>query len=100
VGDHAALVVRRCSLEDLHLDLRDPQLAAQPHKLVTFAGGQPIGAAALVEVGLLDPAAQAAVRDPEILGDLADRFLAHPGQLDDPSAELGRMWTWHLDSSP
>jgi len=38
-----------------------------------------------------------AVGDPKVLGDLRDRFLAHPGQLDSTLTELGWVWSRHLD---
>jgi hypothetical protein len=82
------------ALEDLDLHLFHAQLAAQPHQLGALVRGEPF-LAAFVDVGLAHPVAQAALADPEVLGDLSDRLLPQPRELDRATPELRSMWCWH-----
>jgi hypothetical protein len=63
-------------LEDLSFLPQHSVLAPQPPQLLQLAGGQPSIAAALVQVGLLDPDQQALLGDAQILGDLGQRLAA------------------------
>jgi hypothetical protein len=68
--------MRRGLLEDLPLFLKDPHPAAELAQLLLFGAGQSIIAAPRIQVGLLDPHAQALLRDTQILGDLRQRLAA------------------------
>jgi hypothetical protein len=92
--------IGRRPLQDLRLEFRYPQLAAQLHQLVSVDRTEAAGSAALVKVGLFHPVPQTTVRDPEIERDLRNRFISEPGQLDSALTELRRVWTWHLDFLP
>ncbi len=60
----------------------------------------PHRAAAVVDVGLTHPVAQARVGDAEILGDLRDRLLTQPRELDRALTELRRVRSGHPDILP
>jgi hypothetical protein len=79
--------------------LQHPVLPAQLHEFCLLLGRETFGAA-LVDICLVHPVAQAALGNPEIGSDLGDRLGSLPGELHGSSVELRRMWTRHADSSP
>jgi serine/threonine protein kinase len=71
---------------DVAVNVLPPELATEPAYEERF----------LVDIGL----AQAGIRDPQITGDLRDRFAAEPYQLDRTPAKLRWMCNRHEDSLP
>jgi len=53
------------------------------------------GAAAVIDVGLGHPIPQTRLRDPQLLGQLGDRFGLLPRQFDGTTAELGWVGSRH-----
>jgi hypothetical protein len=85
--------------QDLLLHAEHPVLAPELGELLALVGRQAL-ATALVDVGLMQPVAKAALGDSEILGDLRDRLRSLTSQLDSAAVELRWMGTGHVDSSP
>ena len=55
---------------------------------------------AVVDFGLLDPAKQARLGDPEVLGDLTHRHLVSTSECHDITSELLGVGSGHVGSSP
>src|SRR5680860_590392 len=75
------------ALEDIALHPQLGVLAAQPLQLLDVRDGQPVGALTLGTI-LGTPVPQRALVDPEIAGDLRNRF---PGLPDDPHSPLTKL---------
>jgi hypothetical protein len=58
------------------------------------------GPTAVFNVGLLHPAAQTGIGDPEIRGDLAGWLLTQPSKLNRALTELRRVWSGHRNILP
>ncbi len=89
-----ANAILKAPLQDLDLHVLHPDLATEPDKLRPLVASQTF-LDALVDVGLAHPVPQAALADPEVLGDLSNGLLPQPSELDRATPELRRVWGWH-----
>src|SRR5438309_11774417 len=76
--------------QDLLPHAEHPVLTAELDQFLALGRGQAF-LVALVDVGLGEPVAQAALADADVGRDVSDRLRSLTGQLDGPTAELRRM---------
>ncbi len=84
------------ALENVILRLQLPGAAAKVGELLPGLGGQlVIGAGSGIGVVLFQPRVQARAADAQILGELDERCVASPRELDRAAAEVGRVRRGH-----